>query len=447
MADKKQTLSRRRLLERTGVAALGLMTGAACADGEAPPVTPSPPATPGPAPTPPNGAPPVGGDGATPQPPGPGNPPQPPVAGSDGNPPQPRPPGNPPQPPAQPPGQPPAGGDDAGEPMPVGVPVALVRNGDLDAAVARAVELAGGIDEIQPGQSVFIKPNAVSDRAIGTPGIRTSNEVLAAVVRLVKARNPGRIVVGDRAARGFDSTAVFESTGMAAAAMAAGADEIYAAPIADAGEDDHWALVQPPNYEEVWAGAGGLLVMRRIQEADHLINVPTLKNHRFALFSLSLKNFVGGIGDSSRDPLHYLSSIGQNFQPLGRDIALLNQPFAPLINVVDGTAILVNGGPQGDGSDAVRVSGDNLIVAGKDRVALDTVGVAILRHEIGRTSIPSPDASQTLLMGEGVWSHPQITNSIELGLGIATPDEGRLSFDGIADDEANAIEAIWRAVT
>ena len=197
----------------------------------------------------------------------------------------------------------------------------------LDDAVARAVELAGGLDAIQPGQSVFIKLNAVSDRAVGTAGIRTSNEMIAAVIRLVKTRDPGRIIVGDRSARQFpDTMEVFRKLA-SAAALDAGADEVYAAPTPTA-DAEAWMLMQPSSYETSWSGAGGILCMRKILEADHLINVPTCKNHRYALFSLCMKNFIGAIGDSSRAPLHFADSIAGSFVPIGRDIAILNQPLS-----------------------------------------------------------------------------------------------------------------------
>jgi uncharacterized protein (DUF362 family) len=287
---------------------------------------------------------------------------------------------------------------------------------------------------------VFIKVNAVSNRALGTPGIRTSNEVIAGVVRLVKQRDPGRIIVGDRSARTFQSAAVFEDTGMGAAAMAAGADEIYAAP-SSTDDPDAWMLVQPTGYESTWQSAGGILVMRRIVEADHLINVPTCKNHRYALFSLSMKNFIGAIGDGSRGPLHFQDSIGSDFGPIGRDIAVLNGPFTPLMNVIDATTALINGGPQGDSSDAVRTS-PGLILASSDRVALDALAVSLIKLELGRTDVPQPDAAHDALIETGAWQLPQIVEAAALGLGVGSPDEVDLAFEDVAD--AAAIEAIFR---
>lgn len=324
------------------------------------------------------------------------------------------------------------------------VAVAVVAVTDVDQAVKRAIELAGGLDAIQPGQTVFIKPNAVSDRAVGTPGIRTSAEVLAAVVKAVKARDPGRIIVGDRSARQFPDTAgIFERTGLGKAALDAGADEIYAGR-SPADAPDDWVLMKPPSYEGTWGSRGGILAMRRILDADHLINVPTCKDHRYALFSMSMKNFVGAIGDSSRDPLHFADSTGGNFASIGRDIAVFNQIFAPLLSVVDATTALLNGGPQGDGADTVR-SSPGLVLASRDRVALDATGVSLIQHELESATVPTPDPANPVLKRDKAWSLPQIVNAGALGVGVTSADLVELRFDGVAAALAAGIEARFRA--
>src|SRR4029453_17661185 len=111
--------------------------------------------------------------------------------------------------------------------------------------------------------------------------------------------------VGDRSARQVGpSEPVFRATGLTTAMLAAGADEVYPAP-RPSEDPSAWVLVKPPRYEETWSGPGGILAMRKIVEADHLIDVPVCKNHRWAAFSLSMKNFIGAIGDDSRDLLHF----------------------------------------------------------------------------------------------------------------------------------------------
>jgi uncharacterized protein (DUF362 family) len=321
------------------------------------------------------------------------------------------------------------------------ISVGIVSRSNVDEAVAKAIELAGGLDDIKPGQTVFIKPNAVSDRAIGMAGIRTSPEVLAAVVKLVKAKNPGKIIVGDRSARQFPDTArVFSESGLGEAAMMAGADEIYAAK-SPAEAPDEWMLQQPPMYETTWRAAGGIYAMKKILESDHLILVPTCKNHRYALYSLSMKLFMGAIGDSSRDPVHFSDSIAGEFTNIGKDLAIMNQMFHPTMVVIDALTALVNGGPQGDGSDAVRTT-PGLIFASKDRLAIDAAAVSLIQLELDTATVPTPDASNATLKRDPVWKMPQIVQGIALGIGNGDPANIELKFDGVM--RSAEIEAKFR---
>ncbi len=316
--------------------------------------------------------------------------------------------------------------------------VGLAGAGSIDEKVRRAVELAGGIDEIRAGQTVFIKPNAVHSLTGGRLAIVTSNEVLAAVIKLVRERNPGRIIVGDRCARGFNSNEVLDSTGMREAAMAAGATEVYGAPTPKEAPGD-WVLLQPPRYEETWAVPGGILAMRKIVEADHFINVPVCKDHRWAVYSMTMKNLIGAVGDSSRDLMHYTATKPER---LSRDVAILNQMFHPLINIVDARAVLLNGGPEGVGADAVRTT-PGLIIAGKDRVAVDATGVSLIKLGLTRETVKLPDEANPFLVSRGPWQMPQALEGIDRGLSVGSAAKVVLRFDGVAD--AAGIEGIFRA--
>jgi uncharacterized protein (DUF362 family) len=249
-------------------------------------------------------------------------------------------------------------------------------------------------------------------------------------------------VVGDRSARQFPNTMeVFENAGIRQAAIDAGADEVYGAP-SPSQDGSAWTLLKPEGYETTWSAAGGLLALQRILDCDHLINVPTCKNHRYALFSLSMKNFIGAIGDETRGGLHFGDSIAADFEPIGRDIAVLNGMFAPLMNICDATTALINGGPQGDGADAVRAM-PGLVLASSDRCALDAMGVSVIKHELGRTEVPTPDASHDRLLEMTPFTFPQIVHAAMLGLGAGSASEVELMFDDVAD--AEALETIFRS--
>lgn len=316
--------------------------------------------------------------------------------------------------------------------------LAVVGGPDLDARVRRAVELAGGLDEIKTGDTVFIKPNAVYT-ALGTTAVITSLEVLSAVIRLVKEHDPDRIIVGDRSARQVsDRDFVLERSGMQAAALAAGADEVYSAP-SPAVDADAWVLQQPPHFDETWSAAGGVLAMRKIVEADHLINVPVCKNHRYAGYSLSMKNFIGAVGDSARDVMHY--TIGDP-ERLSRDIALLNQMFTPLMSILDATTCLINGGPEGLSADSVRTD-RGLILASRDRIAIDGGGVTLIKLGLDSTPVPTPDQVYDFALRTRAWDYPQIRHGSAVGLGVSSADLVELLFDAV--DDAADIERIYRA--
>ncbi len=314
-------------------------------------------------------------------------------------------------------------------PVPVENIVSIVHRDDIAQAVQTAIDLAGGLDDIEPGQTVFIKPNVVHPFVNG-PAITTNTEVIKAIVRICKAR--GAIVtVGDRSARQYNTTDALDGSGIRSAALEAGADVVYAAlrPQEDPGA---WVLLQPPRGEETWAHLGGVLAMRRIIEADHFINVPTCKNHRWAGYSLSMKAHMGSIGDDSRHPLHF--TIGQPDR-LARDLAIFNQLFEPRLNIIDAWDSLINGGPEGVGTDAVTVP-SRLILAGRDRLALDAMAFSVIKLGRSRTPIPEPDQVAPFNDSHTPWTMPQITYGIEFGLGASSPAEVVLRFDNVADEAA-----------
>ena len=179
--------------------------------------------------------------------------------------------------------------------------------------------------------------------------------------------------------------------------------------------------------------------MRRIVESDHLINVPVCKNHRYAGYSLSMKNLIGAVGDSARDVMHY--TIGDP-ERLSRDIALLNQMFTPLMSILDATTCLINGGPEGLAVDSVRTD-RQLVLASRDRVALDAGGLTLIKRGLERTPVPTPDPVYELALSTKVWEYAQIRHGHELGLGVSGADLVEILFDGV--DDSVEIESMYRA--
>jgi uncharacterized protein (DUF362 family) len=103
-------------------------------------------------------------------------------------------------------------------------------------------------------------------------------------------------------------------------------------------------------------------------------------------------------------------------------IAEINSAYRPDLVVLDGVEALVDAGP-----DTGKKVDAQVILAGTDRVAIDAVGVAILRY-FGTT----PAVSQGT-----VFQQEQIARAVALGLGVDGPEKIEL----ITDDPDSAAYA------
>jgi uncharacterized protein (DUF362 family) len=109
-------------------------------------------------------------------------------------------------------------------------------------------------------------------------------------------------------------------------------------------------------------------------------------------------------------------------------IAEINTAYSPDLIVLDGVEAFVDGGPD----KGKRVNAD-VILAGSDRVAIDAVGVAILRL-LGTT----PEVSKGPIFGQD-----QIARAVELGLGASSPEQIQIiTDDAESEDFAGKVREI-----
>jgi uncharacterized protein (DUF362 family) len=296
------------------------------------------------------------------------------------------------------------------------VDVAIVRSGSVGASVARAIELSGGLDFIQPGQTVVIKPNVNSGDAY--PGT-TNPEVVQEVVRLVWERDPARVIVADRSWFLGGTLDLMQETGIYEAAINSRAEVL---PL----EDVPWELVHPQEAKH-WPQP--FRVTTLLKQADHVINLPVVKTHSLAAFTMSIKNAVGLIHTDDRlATLHKITlrpdgkterGPDSNKDPgFSRRLAEINLVCPTSLVVMDGTRAFVAGGPSK--GDMVE---PGVIIASRDRIANDAVGLALLK------TLGTEDRIQN----HSVWEQTQIKRSIELGVGVAGPDQIALQADGIPE--------------
>ncbi len=197
------------------------------------------------------------------------------------------------------------------------VDVGIARGSSMEDAVKMAVELAGGMGFIKPEQTVLIKPNVTGAAKNPTT---TSPEVLYAVIKLAAAQGPKRIIVADRCfSPVFDvrfpkTVDVMKMVGQVEAVNQAVSDfkaPVVAVGLEDAGKEfellgkpgdiEHWRKIKPEKAEH-WPN--GFELAELLFAVDHVINVPVIKTHFQAWFTMSMKAFVGMSHHRTRREFH-----------------------------------------------------------------------------------------------------------------------------------------------
>jgi len=244
------------------------------------------------------------------------------------------------------------------------------------------------------GKDVLIKPNF--NTADLTPG-STHNDTLVGLVEKVWEMGAKSISLGERS---YPPTReVMEAKGIL---PLLGKKDVRVINFDDLKEKD-WVEFKPKKSH--WAD--GFRVARPILESECLISTGCLKTHQYGgIFTLSMKLHVGVV-PTSRHGYDYMRQLHSS--PHQRKmIAEINEPFKPQLVILDGIEAFVDGGP----ATGKRARGE-VFLASTDRVAIDAVGVAILKLLGSNESIMRPK----------IFEQEQIARAVELGLGAASPAE------------------------
>ena len=288
--------------------------------------------------------------------------------------------------------------------------VALVKTQDRIQGIQAALKL---LEVPSPrGKKVLIKPNF--NTADPTPG-STHNDTLRQLVAEMKARGAAHIAIGERS--GPPKTkSVMEEKGIPALAQELGFDIINFEDL----PPDGWVHINPPGSH--WQN--GFDVARPITEAEYLLWTCCLKTHAYGgIFSMSIKLAVGVTHKSLMRELH-----GARQTHMRRMIAEIHQAFRPQLVVMDGLEAFVDGGPSSG-----KRANPGVMIAGMDRVAVDAVGVAVLKH------LGSNDA----IMSRKIFEQEQIQRAVELGLGIGGPGQIEIvTADAVSRGYGDELKAI-----
>jgi uncharacterized protein (DUF362 family)/Pyruvate/2-oxoacid:ferredoxin oxidoreductase delta subunit len=220
-------------------------------------------------------------------------------------------------------------------------------------AVSNALELLGGITNfIQPNSRVLIKPNLLMSKSPDF-GITTHPEVVRAIIWILKEINC-KIIVGD-------GPSVWSQ-------YIENVDEVYEITgIKKVCREEGVALVKFDKRRM----RDKFPLTTELDECDHLVNLPKFKTHEFTLITGAIKNLFGLVSGTYKTELHKNYFAPPEFAKILVDIY---QEAKPDLTIIDGILAMEGDGPATGGT----IRQLNLLLAGSDCVALDTVMAKIM---------------------------------------------------------------------
>ncbi len=274
--------------------------------------------------------------------------------------------------------------------------VALVKPADRMSGVERVLDMLGVRDFA--AKRTLLKPNFNS---ADEPPASSHNDTIRALVQWLRSNGAEQITVADRSGMGI-TRRVMEQKGIIEMA-----EELDLATIAfDEMDADQWEIVRFEGSH--WAH--GFPIAKPVLDAEAVVSLCCLKTHRFGgHFSMALKNSVGMVASTIPGTTHDYMMSELHVSPHQRlMIAEINSAFTPQLVVLDAMEAFTNQGPE-----TGRLVKPGVILAASDRVAIDAVGVAILRH-FGTTNQVSQGP---------IFRLEQIQRAVQLGLGVDSPDK------------------------
>ena len=230
--------------------------------------------------------------------------------------------------------------------------VVVVHGTDIPKMVEAGIAKMGGWDKFfKPGGKVALKPNLAWN---STPeqGGNTHPDILRAVVLAAEARKVKQVTIPENTCQPEKKT--FEASGALDALKGTGA-KLY--------------RPRPSEYKAVSVPKGKICQDAKVSldllEADCLVNMPVAKHHGGATLSLSMKNWMGAVDNSTRRAWHR--------NGLHQCIADFSTYLKPTLIMIDATRIMLDHGPQGPG----KLAHPHEIIFATDPVAADTYAASL----------------------------------------------------------------------
>ena len=246
---------------------------------------------------------------------------------------------------------------------------------------------------------------------------------LRALVEGIKDAGASEVTMAERSGMG-DTRDVIEQMGVLALSKELGFNAVVLNEVAK----EDWVKVEREGSHWI----KGFYMAKVFQDADKVVQTCCLKTHRFGgHFTLSLKNSVGLVAKKVPGGMYdYMWELhGSPYQR--QMIAEINSHYNLDFVLMDGIKAFTTGGP-----DKGTLVEPNLLLASRDRVAIDAVGVAILKMYGAKGKVGEED----------VFEQDQLKRAAELGFGVKSAAE--IEFTPLNDEsrvEAERIERVLKA--
>jgi uncharacterized protein (DUF362 family) len=251
----------------------------------------------------------------------------------------------------------------------------------------------------------------------------THLDTLRGIIEGLKGASAGEITLGERSGMG-DTREVLEQMGVFKLAQELGFKTVVLDELGKTGwvkfehEGTHWLR--------------GFFMAKMFHDAEKIVQTCCIKTHRYGgHFTLSMKNSVGMV--AKRVPIGLYDYMWElHSSPFQRHmIAEINSRYSLDFVIMDGIKAFTSGGPENG-----TLVEPNLLLASRDRVAIDAVGVSILKMYGAKGKVGN----------EPVFEQDQLKRAAELGFGVKSADEIRLvAVNSEAQGDVEHIESVLKA--
>lgn len=303
----------------------------------------------------------------------------------------------------------------------------MAKNGLKEVFIVKTSDRASGIRTLlsrcglagYSGKQVALKANFNSADPFPAS---THLDTLRAIIEALKKADVRGITLAERSGMGATER-VLEQMGVFALSREMG----FKTAVLDDISKEEWMKID----REKTHWLGGFHISKLFLNADKVVQTCCLKTHRFGgHFTLSLKNSVGLVAKKVRGEV-YDHMWELHSSPFQRQmIAEINKFYSVDLVIMDGIKAFVSGGPERG-----AVVAPNLLLASEDRVAIDAVGVAILR--LYGTTGPAAEGD--------IFELDQLRRAAELGVGVKSASEISIApLDEESRKVADKIERILK---